>query len=187
VTETTEEEIWVVKRWEREKTYGVALGGGRYRITATALTMPGRIRPGAVVETHIAADGTREFLGMVSHSPLRSASMLLDRTAIDSVELEAFKSRIVAAGGQWEQVFGGIFLIHVPRGSDIDPRAEIAGLQRSYRDRHVRLRATGALSLILKARRASLARLIRLSLAGARGWRTRGDTRPAVTMRRRSK
>jgi hypothetical protein len=95
VTDATEDEIWVVMRRKREKTYGVALGGGRYRITATALTMPGRVWPGAVVETQVAGDGSRQFVGMVSHSPLRSASTLLDRTAIDSADLEAPKARSI--------------------------------------------------------------------------------------------
>jgi hypothetical protein len=37
----------------------------------------------------------------------------------------------MAVGGQWEQVLGGFFLIHVPPESGVDPREAIAALTAS--------------------------------------------------------
>ena len=125
-----DEALWVVKPRSRELTYGVSLGGDRFRVTATALSMPGRIRPGAIVETRLADDGTREIVRIVSRSTLRSAGTTLGRTTLESPELEELKQRVVGAGGQWEQMLRGILLVHVPRDSDIDLHAEFRRLPR---------------------------------------------------------
>jgi hypothetical protein len=126
-----DEELWLITGRGRELTYGSPLGSDDYRITATALSSPGRIRPGAVVHTRINADGAREIVELLSRSPYRSASTLLSREGADSIELVDLKARVVAAGGEWEQLLGGVLIVHVPRDSGIDPRAEIASMARS--------------------------------------------------------
>ena len=126
-----DEELWIETGRERELTYGTALGSGDYRIIATALSAPGRIRPGAVVRTRVNDQGEREIIRLVSRSPYRSASALLSPHAADSIELADLKARVSAAGGEWEQLIGGVFIVHVPRDSGIDPRAEIASVARA--------------------------------------------------------
>lgn len=126
-----DEELWMVTSRQRELTYGTPLGSGDYRITATALSAPGRIRPGAVVHTRVNSEGNREIVALVSRSPYRSASALLGEQAVHSIELVELKARVIAAGGEWEQVFGGILIVHVPRDSGVDLRSEIASLSHS--------------------------------------------------------
>ena len=129
-----DEELWMVTSRQRELTYGTPLGSGDYRITATALSAPGRIRPRAVVHTRVNSEGNREIVALVSRSPYRSALTFLGKQALNSielVELVELKARVTAAGGEWEQVVGGILIVHVPRDSGVDLRTEIASLSRS--------------------------------------------------------
>jgi hypothetical protein len=49
---------------------------------------------------------------------------------MESEGLRAMKARVTAAGGMWEQLFGGLVVVHVPRQSDLDPRAEIERVVR---------------------------------------------------------
>ena len=126
---TPQQELWLVTDRERELTYGAPVGHGHFRITATTLSRPGRIRYGAIVDTEVAADGTLQVGRLISRSPYRSASALLDRGAIDSPELTELKLRVIDAGGMWEQLLGGILFVHLPRESGVDPRAEIDRLR----------------------------------------------------------
>jgi hypothetical protein len=113
--------LWVVKGKSRELTYGSWLGDSRYRLTATALSMPGRLRLGAVVEAVADSDGSLVVDRLVERSPYRSTATGLSRQEMESPVLDALKASVTAARGNWEQVLGGIFIVHLPRGGD-DPR-----------------------------------------------------------------
>jgi hypothetical protein len=128
-----EEELWVRRAGRHENTYGLPVGDERYRLTATALSAPGRVRYGAVVETALEADGRRWILSIAARSPYRSAMRVLSGAIIRSPNLEDLKRRITALGGMWEQVLGGILIVHVPRDSSVDPRAVIDGLVAAVR------------------------------------------------------
>lgn len=126
--EPADEELWVRRTGGHENTYGIPLGDQRYRLTATALNSPGRVRYGAVVETVVEADGLRWISKIVERSPYRSAMRLISADAISSERLDDLKRRTIDLGGMWEQLLGGILIIHVPRDSGVDPRTEIERL-----------------------------------------------------------
>jgi hypothetical protein len=109
--------LWVVKGASRELTYGSRRGDGRYRLTATALSMPGRFRFGAVVEAVADADGSLVVDRLVERSPFRSGATGLSGKEIDSTALDALKAKVLDAGGNWEQILGGIFIVHLPEAA----------------------------------------------------------------------
>jgi hypothetical protein len=113
--------LWVVKGASRELTYGSPQADRRYRLTATSLSMPGRFRFGAVVQAVADADGSVVVHRLVERSPFRSAATGLSGREIDSTALDALKAKVVDAGGNWEQILGGMFIVHLPRGGE-DPR-----------------------------------------------------------------
>ena len=116
-----DQRLWVVKGNSRELTHGSWFGDSRYRLTATSLSMPGRFRLGAVVEAAVDSDGRLVVRRLVERSPYRSTATGLARREIDSPALDALKARVLAAGGQWEQILSGILIVHLPAGGD-DPR-----------------------------------------------------------------
>jgi hypothetical protein len=122
------EELWFRRGRGHENTYGVRLSEGRYRLTATALNSPGRVRLGAIAETVVQADGRRWISSIITRSPYRSAMRIVSGDAIRSPRFEELKARIIRVGGMWEQVLSGILIIHVPPESGLDPRAEIEAL-----------------------------------------------------------
>jgi hypothetical protein len=122
------EELWVRRAGGHENTYGIRVGEERYRVTATTLISPGRVRFGAVVQTVVEADGRRWVSAIAARSPYRSTMLGMSAHVIGSPELEDLKARIVAVGGMWEQLLRGILIIHVPPDSGVDPRSEIEGL-----------------------------------------------------------
>jgi len=66
---------------------------------------------------------------IVARSPYRSAMRLLGRASIESTELVAMKARVMAVGGMWEQLLGGILIVHLPVSAGLDPRKEIDRVQ----------------------------------------------------------
>ncbi|WP_090648031.1 hypothetical protein [Paenibacillus sp. UNC496MF] len=74
------------------------------------------------------------YIETLRKSELVRRSWLLSRRVSRSAELSAAKARIAEAGGNWEQVFGGLLVINVPQAfeggiaADID--AIIADIDR---------------------------------------------------------
>jgi hypothetical protein len=67
-----------------------------------------------VIRAAIRADGSLEFRELVSRSGLRTQIWVLPEGTIESVEFRPILDSVMKAGGNWEQVFGGVLFVHVP-------------------------------------------------------------------------
>lgn len=95
----------------------------KYRIEETpifnpAVTMGDVIR---VREEH----GIYYYVETVEKSPFRRMAWLLSKETVISAEIAAVKERITVSGGKWEQIFGGLFVVHMPKSSVIDVETEM--------------------------------------------------------------
>ena len=70
-------------------------------------------------------NGVLRFCRVVERSRWHHWEWLLPPEVLESSTFETFKRAIVANGGEWEQVWGGICFAHLPEGSAFDPEAEI--------------------------------------------------------------
>ncbi len=44
---------------------------------------------------------------------------------VDSPQFEEFVAKVVAEGGTWERVMGGMLFVHLPKSSLFDPEVEL--------------------------------------------------------------
>ena len=59
-------------------------------------------------------DGTLQVLSVEARSGLTVQSWILSESIIATAQFQAFLNDVMAAGGNWEQAFGGLLLIHTP-------------------------------------------------------------------------
>jgi len=84
-----------------------------------------RARVGNVVEVEPLPSGHLRLVRVVRRSPYRTYMWLLSRRVTESAEFAALEARVVEAGGIVSVVMGGVVVIDLPKGSDLDVRAEI--------------------------------------------------------------
>ncbi len=101
------------------------LKGNLHRLGTTPLTDDGGIYLGDIIEAEMQENGVLHFLRVVEASPLRHWSWLLPEKVVESAAFEAFKGAIEEQGGIWEHYFGGIFIVHLPPGTPLDPQEEM--------------------------------------------------------------
>ena len=70
-----------------------------------------------VIHVQQLPDGTFHFLGIAERSPLVTQSWILSEQVISSASIRAILANITGLGGNWEQAFGGLLMIHVPPDS----------------------------------------------------------------------
>lgn len=75
-------------------------------------------------------DGMQHWAGISQRSGLRVYSFLLSQSIAASHEMVEFREAVDAAGGHWEQTFGGTFLAHLPADAPFDPEARFAQVVR---------------------------------------------------------
>jgi hypothetical protein len=71
------------------------------------------------------------FRRVVEKSGLRVFRFLLSKEVIEANAFQVFLQRVSAHDGHWEQIFGGILIVHLPRGSACQPKSEIRAVLRS--------------------------------------------------------
>ena len=113
-----------------EETVSVLpLGAHSYRLGSTALFLADekeeRVYYSDVIEAEAQENEVLRFCRVVERSRWHHWEWLLPPEVLESSAFEIFKRAIVANGGEWEQVWGGICFAHLPEGSAFDPEAEI--------------------------------------------------------------
>ncbi len=59
-------------------------------------------------------DGALLFVEIAERSPLVTHSWILTQEIIQSEAIQSVLKRIMDNGGNWEQIFGGVFMVHAP-------------------------------------------------------------------------
>src|SRR5579864_1362120 len=67
-----------------------------------------------IIEAEPQADGVLRFLRVVTPSGLKTVSWLLPESRFASKSLLVLLDRVVAVGGNWERIFGGFLILHLP-------------------------------------------------------------------------
>lgn len=105
------------------------LAADRYRLEETPLLYVEDAYLGDEISV-LERDDELHWGGIVRRSDLRTYSFLLSQSIAASHEMTAFRDAVTAAGGRWEQTFGGTFLAHLPPDATLDPEAEFAQVVR---------------------------------------------------------
>lgn len=67
-----------------------------------------------IVETEPQPDGSVVFLHVLIPSELKTASWVLSPAQFESPALSALLDEVGTVGGNWERIFGGVLLLHLP-------------------------------------------------------------------------
>lgn len=96
----------------------------KYRIEETPIFNPG-VTLGDIIRVK-EQQGIAYYVETVQKSGYKRYAWLLSKEAAGSREIRGFKDRVTAHEGKWEQIFGGLLVIHVPRHSEVDAESEMA-------------------------------------------------------------
>jgi hypothetical protein len=65
-----------------------------------------------VIRAREMPEGVRAFVEVAERSPLITNSWILSQDTIESEAMKSVLARLMAEGGNWEQVFGGGLIVH---------------------------------------------------------------------------
>jgi hypothetical protein len=80
---------------------------------------------GDVIEARRIPDGTHPFVRVAEWAPMRHYSWIVSQGWVESPTRDVYVAKVEGAGGRWEQAFGGVLHVHVPRESSFDPETEL--------------------------------------------------------------
>ena len=95
------------------------LGSGSYRAEESSL-VDDSINLGDV----IANEGGIRFLSVSQKSSYTTLRWTISKSAAESEGLPRFLKQVVEVGGLWEQVMGGLLILHIPQSSAFDAKRE---------------------------------------------------------------
>lgn len=102
----------------------------KYRIEETPIFNPG-IALGDIIRVK-EKQGISYYVETVEKSGFRRYAWLLSKEAASSREIRAFKQHIKDNEGRWEQIFGGLLVIHLPPYSVLDAEGEMARIIEQF-------------------------------------------------------
>jgi hypothetical protein len=94
-----------------------------YRIEETPIFNPG-VTLGDVIRVK-EERGIYYYVETVEKSNLDRYAWLLSKETVSSMEIAAFKQRILEIHGKWELIFGGFLVIHIPKDAAMDVDEEM--------------------------------------------------------------
>lgn len=111
---------------EGEEIIAVFLASNMYRIEETPLLFETDLELywGDTVELELLGNGQYRFIRIIERT-FNHHSWILPNTFLNSPQLDEFLAAVMAAGGNWEQVFEGMLFVHIPHNSDFDAGAEL--------------------------------------------------------------
>ena len=89
-----------------------AIGSNFYRAEESSLL--GEMSYKDVIQAESLGDGSLRFLKIVTPSGLKTSSWILSKDIIESDRFRAILDYVMELGGNWEQAFGGLLLVHLP-------------------------------------------------------------------------
>ena len=105
------------------------LEGNLYRLEETPVFIEQQLFLGDVIEAETHEDGVLYFHRMITPSPWLHWQWLLSRVTVESPAFATLKEAIEEQGGKWEQVFDGLFFVHLPKESRFDPETALQKLR----------------------------------------------------------
>ena len=88
------------------------VGENLYRVEKSSVC--GEVSYHDVIETEPQGDGGVRFLRVVAPSELKTTSWVISQALAESPSLSTVLDRVMAVGGNWERMFDGCLIVHLP-------------------------------------------------------------------------
>jgi hypothetical protein len=105
----------VFENGDSEEHLVVPLGSDLYRLEETSFW--GEMRYLDVIRAATCDDGALLFEEVITRSELATESWVLSKEVLASREMHEILDLVMTTGGNWEQAFGGILIVHIPKES----------------------------------------------------------------------
>lgn len=105
-----------------------SLGSNLYRMEVSEVLTETPIYYHDIIEAKGWFGRKRDFQRIAEKSGLRVSCFVLSREIIEAGAFQEFLRRVVAQGGYWESLLGGVLIVHLPRHSACRPRHEVRAL-----------------------------------------------------------
>lgn len=124
--------VYVYLPDSEEMVDATPLGNNLYQVMISPL-LSEFVSYGDVVEATLDLRGKLVARQVVSRGSFRGWEFAIPRAFVDSPELNAFCDAVMKTGGNWERIFGGLLIIHVPTDSPFDAEKELQFALRMFR------------------------------------------------------
>jgi hypothetical protein len=111
-TEKNREVQFIYQNGDSEWSLVTPLGTNLYRLELSSVLE--EVHYHDIVEAELQNDGTLRFIRLVTPSGLKTMSCMLPRSRMESPKLASFLNRVIAVGGFWERLFGGVLILNLP-------------------------------------------------------------------------
>jgi len=88
------------------------MGGDLFRLEESSFVTDAVYRD--VIRATETEHGALLFVEIAERSPLVTNSCILRQELIESEAIQSILKQIIEQGGNWEQVFGGVLIVHTP-------------------------------------------------------------------------
>ena len=95
---------------DSEKLLLTPVGGDLFRVEESSFVTDAVYRD--VIKATETEDGALLFVEIAERSPLVTNSWILSQELIESKAVQSILKQIMDQGGNWEQVFGGVLMVH---------------------------------------------------------------------------
>ncbi len=130
----TRTKIWLrFDETTREELAVCSLPGSCFRLRETPVLASQAVYLGDIIDTTLLPDGSHRFERVLVPSPFTHYSWFISREASASNQLKYFVEAVESSGGDWEQIFGGVLHLHIPKGSTFDVEAEMSRVLEACR------------------------------------------------------
>jgi len=83
---------------------------------------------GDVIEARPGEGGRLQFVRVAEPGGWRTFDYMLPAHKLDGEWVQSLLAELLARGGHWERVFGGLLFVCVPPGVDLDPEVWVASV-----------------------------------------------------------
>ena len=104
------------------------IGENMYRLEESILLADEELECGDIISGTIEA-GRLTISARIRKTPLVRYEFLLSKAIVGSKDLDVLKDQIIEYGGMWEQIAGGMFVVHLPKDCMLDVENELGRIK----------------------------------------------------------
>jgi hypothetical protein len=105
--------------------------GNQYRVEFSSLLADPRVFYGDVIEINPTGENSADFVRIVKRSGFLVSCSLVGQKITGYPSFQGLLDKIMQLGGNYERVFGGVLIVHLPASADFDVDKELQNIAHS--------------------------------------------------------
>jgi hypothetical protein len=105
--------------------------GNQYRVGFSSLLADPQVFYGDVIELNPTGENSADFVRTVKRSGFLVSCRLVGQEIVESSLFQGLLDKVMQLGGNYERVFGGVLIVHLPADADLDVDGELQTIARN--------------------------------------------------------